>query len=128
MASCQGFLEYIKALIKNNKLSIKKDLENQISIEIIVEYLFKQNLIKIDLKSKPINLEKIVKDMFIQLSKVNTKLEKVESNYFELQEKNRNLQEENRTIKEENKNIKDKIIIFQKSLDMLKSDISIRLK
>ena len=42
--SCQDFLDYMKTLIENNKLTINITLENQITIELIVEYLFKQNL------------------------------------------------------------------------------------
>ena len=45
--SCQEFLDYFKALIKNNKLSIKAKAEKKIYIELNVEYLFKQNTILI---------------------------------------------------------------------------------
>ena len=57
--SCKDFVDYIKALIENNKLSIKKNSENKITIELTVEYLFKQNIIKIDLNKKKINFELI---------------------------------------------------------------------
>ena len=50
--SCQEFLEYIKGLIKNNKLSINIIDENKISIIIFVEYLLKQSQIDIALKKK----------------------------------------------------------------------------
>ena len=46
--TCQEFSEYMKALIQNNKISIKNEIENYISIEMIVEYLYKQSTIKID--------------------------------------------------------------------------------
>ena len=124
LISCQDFLDYIKALIKNNKLKIKKELQNVVSIEIIVEYLFKQNTIKIDLKPKALELESIVKDMFKQLTAMDEKLLKVENNYFELEKKNKNLKDENRIIKEENKEMKDKINNLQKSLDDIKSELN----
>ena len=41
--SCCEFLDYIKTLIQKNKLTIKKE-NNKISINIIVEYLFKELL------------------------------------------------------------------------------------
>ena len=53
--SCKDFVDYIKALIDNKKLSIIKNSENKITIELTVEYLFKQNIIKIDLNPKKIN-------------------------------------------------------------------------
>ena len=57
--SCKEFVDYIKALIENNKLAIKKIIENKVTIELMVEYLFKQNVIKINLTSKKINFELI---------------------------------------------------------------------
>jgi len=48
LTSCHDFLEFIKRLIKNNKLLIKKEGENQISIEIIIELLYKPSTIKIN--------------------------------------------------------------------------------
>ena len=55
--SCQEFVDYLKSSIENNKLSIKNISENQICLEITAEYLFKQNIIKIDLIKKKINFE-----------------------------------------------------------------------
>ena len=121
--SCQEFLEYIKALIKNNKLTIKKEIENQISIEIIVEYLFKQNTIKIDLKPKSINLESIVKDMHNNLSKMNEKLEKLDVNYKELKKENIGLKNENNNLIEANKNMNNEIVNIKKALDIIKSEL-----
>ena len=75
--SSQEFIEYIKALIENNKLTIIKENENNISIKIIAEYLFKQNIIQIDLKLKKINLDIVVKDMLKQISNLTNKLQKL---------------------------------------------------
>ena len=137
LPSCQDFLEYIKASIKNNKLSVKKEQDNKISIEIIFEYLFKQSTVKIDLKEKKINLESVVKNMFKQLSTVNERLIKIENGFVELQEENKSLKEENRLIKEENNNLKtqnkiikeenkvfdEKIINIHKILDRFNKEI-----
>ena len=54
--SCQEFVDYMKALIENKKLSVKKTVENQVTMELMVEYLFKQNIIKIDLTKKKLIL------------------------------------------------------------------------
>jgi len=109
LKDCNEFLEYIKVLIENHKLSIKKEIENQISIEIIVEYLYKQNTIKIDLMPKFINFELNAKDMFKQLSAVNEKLYKIENNYSEL--------------KEENIKLNNKILIIEECFEMLMKEI-----
>ena len=103
----KGFNKYLKINDNNNKLFIKKEKENQMSLELIVEYLFKKNNIKIDLKPTKINYESIVKDMFKQLSSVNEKLKIIENNYTELKNENNFLKEENKKIKEENRNIKE---------------------
>ena len=50
--SCKEFVDYLKALIENNKLSIRGIAENKIYIELNVEYLFKQNIIIINLFQK----------------------------------------------------------------------------
>ena len=123
LGDCREFLEYIKMLIENNKLSIKKEIGNKISIEIIVEYLYKQNTVKIELKPKELDLELIVKGMFRQLSVVNEKLQKIEKNYTELKEENKNLKEENKIIKEQNTNINNKILGLEKSFDTIKKEI-----
>ena len=62
-SSCQEFLELIKVLKEKNKIIIKKLNENEISIELTVEYLYQQNTIKFDLAKKIINFELIAKDI-----------------------------------------------------------------
>ena len=66
--SSQGFLDYIKDLFENKKLSIKKKDENLISIIIIIDYLLKQNSIDITLNKKDINFELIAKDLYQKFS------------------------------------------------------------
>ena len=68
LSSCQEFIDYIKALIDNKKISIKKENEKQMIIELMVEYLYKQNIIKIDLFQKAINFELIFLDLYKKFS------------------------------------------------------------
>ena len=52
--SCQEFVDYLKALIENKKIEVKNNNNNLMFIELEVEYLFKKNIIKIDLFQKKI--------------------------------------------------------------------------
>ena len=63
-SSSQEFIDYMKAIIENNKLEIKNFSGEHIYIELMVEYLFKQNIIKIDLFKKKTNFEIIAKDLY----------------------------------------------------------------
>jgi len=45
--SSQDFIDFIKATIENKKILIKKYKDNQITIELMVEHLFKQNIINL---------------------------------------------------------------------------------
>ena len=106
ISSCQEFLDYIKVLIENKKLSIKKAAENKITIELNVEYLCKQNTINIDLPQKKISFDLMVQDLYNKISLLNDNYKNLESNYKKMIEENKNIKEENKNIKEENKNIK----------------------
>ena len=99
--SCKDFVDYMKALIENNKLLIKKNSENKIIIELTVEYLFKQNIIKIDLNPKKINFELIAQDLYKKLS---------------------GLVQENQKIKEENEILKKEIQIIKGEINTLKDN------
>ena len=61
--SCQEFMDYIKAIIEKNKLSIIKSNENKMIIELTAEYLFKQNKIRIDLYQKKIIIIKAIRNL-----------------------------------------------------------------
>ena len=108
-SSCQEFIDYIKALIENKKLSIKKSFKNQLTIELTVEYLYKQNLIKIDLLQKEINFELIAFDLYKKISVLNENFKNLENNYNFIKEENRNIKAENKDLKNENMNIKNRI-------------------
>jgi len=149
MSSFQEFIDYIKALIENKKLSIKKDNdnENQITIELTVEYLYKQNLIKIDLHQKASNFELISLDLYKKISVLNENFKNLENNYNSIKEENKSLREENINIKNRIKNLEDIIsslkeekskmnnkneilnseIIEKNELDMILSEIKSRM-
>ena len=107
------FIDFMKALIDNKKLSIKPSIENKISIEFTVEYLYKQNVIKIDLIQKKVNFELISQDL---CKKISTLTE----NYINLDNNYKKILEENKQLKEENKNIKDRLNNLENNFDNLK--------
>jgi len=129
-SSCQEFIDHIKVLIENKKLSIKKDNKNQMTIEITVEYLCKQDLIKIDLNQKAINFELIALDLYKKISILNENFKNLEINYNSIKQENMNikekhkaLKEENKSIKKENMNIKDRIKNLEDRVLSLKEEI-----
>ena len=117
---CQEFLDYLKALITNNKLSIKRKAENKIYIELNVEYLFKQNTIIIDLFQKKINFELIAQDLYKKFSSLTENFKTLELNYKNILQEDKKIKEENNYMKneieklknenKENKSQKEKII------------------
>ena len=111
--SCQEFVDYLEVLIKNNKMSIKNITNEQIYIELIVEYLYKQNIIEIDLFKKKVNFTLIAQDLYNKFSSLNEKLINLELNYQKIIKENQNIKEENKSIKEENFNMKKEIEILK---------------
>ena len=107
ISSCQEFLDYLKVLIENKKIYIKKTAENKITIELNVEYLCKQNTINIDLPQKKISFDLMFQDLYNKISLLNDNYKNLESNYKKIIEENKNIKEENENIKEEIKNIKE---------------------
>ena len=65
--SCNEFLDYIKVLSENKKLSIIEKDEN-ISINLEIIYLFKTSNIEIILNLEKINNDKSIVDIFKELS------------------------------------------------------------
>ena len=114
--SGQEFVDYIKAMNENNKILIKPLNENQISIELIVEYLFKQNVIKIELLHKKVNFDLVAQDLYNKISVVTENFKTLEMNYQKIVEENKNIKLENKSMKEdinilkgENKKANDRI-------------------
>ena len=121
--SCKEFVDYIKALIENNKLAIKKIIENKVTIELMVEYLFKQNIIKIDLTTKKINFELIAQDLYKKISILTENFKNLETNYQNIVQENKNIKDENKNIKEENKKIKEELQKFKGENTNIKEEL-----
>ena len=111
--SSQEFIDFMKALINNKKLSIKSENESKISIEFIVEYLYKQNTIEIDLNKKNVNFELIAQDLYKQIAILNI-------NYKNIVEENKILKEENKSIKERLNNLESILGSFKQNLYEIK--------
>ena len=114
LSSCKEFIDFIKVLIKNQKLSIKKSIESQITIEFTVDYLYKQYLIKIDLLQKAINFELIALDLYKKISILNKSFKNLENNYKFIKEENQAIKKENMNIKDRIKNLEDIILSLKK--------------
>ena len=103
--SCKDFLDYIKTLFDNKKLSIKKNNDN-ISIVMNVEYLFKQEIIEISLKEKNISANDLNNNLIKEINNLKSitlnleeKINKQNSEIIKLKEENNILKEEIRNIK-----------------------------
>ena len=101
-SSCKDFIDFIKATIENKKISIKKNKENQITIELIFEYIFKQNIIKFELEQKRINFELAIHDLYQKYSNL-------EINYKKVIEENKNIKNKFKILEDENKNLINRI-------------------
>ena len=109
LSSCQEFLDNIKLLIQNNKLYIKKTNENIITIELSIDLLFKQNIIKIDLTKKQISFDTIAQDLYKKFSILNEENKNIKQELKNIKEENKRLREENNEIKFKLKNLEDTI-------------------
>ena len=125
--TCQKFLDYFKVIIENNKLSIKVNDENEIYIELNVEYPFKQNTNSFNLFKKKINFDLIAQDLYKKFSSLTENFKNLEMNYKNILQENKNIKEENNNIKneieklkEENKNQKEKILNLEEDIFLCK--------
>ena len=106
--SCQEFLNFIKLLLQNKKFFIKRKKENKLYIELIVEFLYKQNTIKIDLSQKKLSFDLSIQDLYNKISILN-------QNYEKLFEENKEIKKENNDMKIRIKNLEE--IITKLNLD-----------
>ena len=81
LKSCNEFLEYLKVLVNNNKIIIKKNKEEKkyISINFETEYLFKKYSIEIKLYPEKINLESNIIHLFEELSNIKSIIKSFEN-------------------------------------------------
>ena len=121
--SSQDFVDYIKALINNKKLSITNSSKNKITIELTVEYLLKQNIIKFDLFQKKINYELIIQDLCQKFSVLNQNFNNLEDKYKSIMEENKSIKEENEKIKERLNNLEN-IVNKIDNLNQIKNSIN----
>ena len=110
LSSYKDFIDFINAMIENKKIMIKENKENQITIEFIVEYLFKQNIIKFELNQKKMNYELSIQDLYQKFSNL-------EISYKKVIEENKNIREECNKIKEENKLLKQEYQNFKNEME-----------
>ena len=103
--SSQDFIDFIKATIENKKILIKENKENQITIELMVEHLFKQNIIKFDLIKKKMNLELIIQDLYQKIENVKSENNKMKEDINNIKEDNKKIKDENIILKKENETI-----------------------
>ena len=111
--SCQDFIDFINAIIENKKLLIKKNQENKMAIEIIVEYLYKQNIIKLDLNQNKMNFELIAQDLYQKIANINEICKNLEINNNQLIKENNILKQENQKLNDKNIKIEERIKIIE---------------
>ena len=111
--SCQGFLDYLKALYENKKLSIKNNNES-FSLLMNIEYLYKQQIIEIPLEKNKIKIQDLTDDIIKEVSCLkntiklqNENIEKINLNLINQNREINNLKEENKKLKEEIKKFKE---------------------
>jgi len=120
--SCQDFNDFIKSSIKNKKILIKQNEENKITIEIMIEYIFKQDIIKFDLNQKKIISELTNQNLYLKFNKISEICKNLEMNYKNIIADNNILKEELRSIKEENNKIKEENKSNEEELKILKKE------
>ena len=114
--SCQDFIDFIEASIQNKKILIKKNKESGMTIELKVEYLFKQNIISLDLNKKKMNFELTAQDLYQKISNTNEICKSLEISNNKLIEENNILKEENKKLKDKYLELEEKIILIEKNL------------
>ena len=118
--SCQDFIDFIEASIQNKKILIKENKESGMTIELKVEYLFKQNIISLDLNKKKMNFELTAQDLYQKISNTNEICKSLEIS-------NNKLIEENNILKQENKKLKDKYLELEKKIIFIEKNLMNRI-
>ena len=119
--SCKDFIDFIKASVENKKMFIKRNKENQMTIEFMVEYLFKQNIIRFDLNQKKMNLELSIQDLyqkFINISEICKNLI----------EENKNIKEDNIILKQENQKLNERVCILEEKIKIIENENMVNKK
>ena len=112
LKSCNEFLEYLKVLVNNNKIIIKKNKtenKNYLSINFESEYLFRKYSIEIKLFPEKINLESNILHLFLELSKIKNIINQYKNENETIKDEKNKLIDEINNIKNANKNNEEKI-------------------
>jgi septal ring factor EnvC (AmiA/AmiB activator) len=137
ISKLEEFIDYIKAAHENKKLSIFLK-EDKLVINIISEYLFKQQNIEIILLSKKLNTSEMITNLCQEISLLKKKIKNLEdksdknndknfeNKIQEIIDKQNNeinfLKEELKKIKDENNNLKEENNKLNKKIEKI-SDI-----
>ncbi len=103
------FIELIKSLIENKKVSINKENADILTLELKVEFHHKEKIIKLNFVKKKINnnnLYLINQSLANKISELNKSYKQLELNYENTIEENNDLKTEIGLIKEKNERIK----------------------
>ena len=114
------FVDYLKALIENERIKIIKLDETKLSIELMIEYLFKQNIVKIDFLPKKVNFDLIAKDLYKKISVLNEKYQKIISENETLKKENKSMNEHIKFLIEENTKTNNRLIEIEKIISSFK--------
>ena len=119
--SCKDFIDFIKASVENKKMFIKRNKENQMTIEFMVEYLFKQNIIRFDLNQKKMNLELSIQDLYQKFINISETCKN-------LIEENKNIKEDNIILKQENQKLNDRVCILEEKIKIIENENMVNKK
>ena len=122
LKSCKEFLDYLKVLVNNNKIIIKKNKienKNYISINFEAEYLFRKYSIEIKLFPEKLNLESNLSHLFEELSNLKNIMNQYKT-------ENETIKEEKNKIINEINNIKNASKINEETINKLTKENSIQ--
>ena len=105
--TCNEFYEFIKALLDKKKL-IFKTIDDKLFINFTVDYLFKQNLVEIELFSEKISNEDIVKNLCKEINDLKEEIKIIK----DIKEENNNIKKENIELKNQLNNIISYLNLF----------------
>jgi len=120
--SCKDFIDFIKASVENKKMFIKRNKENQMTIEFMVEYLFKQNIIRFDLNQKKMNLELSIQDLYQKFINISETCKNLIEENKNIKEDNNKIKEDNIILKQENQKLNDRVCILEEKIKIIENE------
>ena len=116
--SCYEFLDYIKVLIKTKKVLIQEK-EDNLSINLEVQYLFKTSIVEIPFDIEKINIDNSIKGIIKELLLMKEKMKKYEENNLNNQLSENNIENKN---KEDINNLKEELNRLKEEIKKLKEE------